>query len=115
MRNRILALQATIESRVKSLGWSQAEQDAKSAGLDFDLELFTSLHEAKSLAVTHGKLSQEEGQTVYCLMGEQPATLNGQSYAVKVTLTKLLEELLGWKQMLMMTSIEEHGRRIPVA
>jgi hypothetical protein len=114
MRNRILALQATIETRVKELKWSQAEQDAKSAGLDFDLELFTSLHEAKSLAVIHGKLSQEEGQTVYSLMGEQPSTLNSQSYAAKVTLTKLLDELLGWKQMLTMSSIEEHGQRIPV-
>ena len=47
-----------------------------------------------TLAVASGKLTVEEGMTIYARLGSVPQTFNGQPVHVKVVLTKIFGELL---------------------
>jgi polyhydroxyalkanoate synthesis regulator phasin len=67
--------------------------------LDMGLTEYVKFQKITSRAVTKGLLTREEGATVHSLLGAFPSTFNNQPIEVKMTLTKLLEELLeGLKQ-----------------
>ena len=71
---------------------TQVENTRKA--MDMSLQEYCKFQELKSLAVAQGKLSLEEGQTVYRYLGEPPSVFNEQDCAVKTTLTNLFAELL---------------------
>jgi hypothetical protein len=60
-----------------------------------ELGEYAKFQELKSHAFAMGKLTQEEAQTIYGLLGETPAHFNRQSIEVKVVLTQIFKELLG--------------------
>ena len=62
--------------------------------LDLSLEEFVRFQELKSVETMNGKLTLEEGQLLYHLLGTTPSVFNGQSLAVKVVLTQVFQELL---------------------
>ena len=82
-----------IQGRVRDGITTQAKVDATSAGLDMELDEYAKFQELKSLAVAEGKLTLEEGQTIYARLGT-PATFNGQPVHVKCVLTQIFTELL---------------------
>ena len=61
--------------------------------LDLDAEEHSTFQELKS-SVMGLLLNSEEAQLVYMLLGSTPEHFNKQSLSVKVTLTRLFEELL---------------------
>jgi len=61
--------------------------------LDLSMDDFVAVQEAKSLAVASGKLTPDEGQTVYGYLGNSPSVFNARPLAVKVAITKLITEL----------------------
>ena len=65
--------------------------------LDMDVEEFCKFQDLKSLAVASGKLTLEEGQTVYGYLGNTPDVFNKQHVEVKAVLTGLFSELLQWR------------------
>jgi uncharacterized protein YerC len=67
------------------------------AKLDFGVDEYCTFQELKSLAQASGKLTFEEATTIYAYLGESVTTLNAQPVAVKVVLTKVLQELLAQK------------------
>jgi hypothetical protein len=79
-------------------GMIQSAEPHKLAEMDekfrFSLEEYVLLQEKKSLAQAMGRITFDEAQTIYAYCGNSPDTLNGQSLAVRVALTKLLAELI---------------------
>lgn len=65
--------------------------------LDMDLEEFVKFQELKSLAFASNKLTLDEAQLIFNLLGGTPDHFNGQPVEVKVVLTGLFTELLRWK------------------
>ena len=63
-------------------------------GLDMDLAEFARFQELKSLAMVEGRLTQDEAQTIYGLLGETPDHFNAQPVQVKSVLTQIFGELL---------------------
>lgn len=87
-------MQAQIENRIAT-GQTTAEKvEGCRKNLDLELDEFCKFQELKSLAVVEGKLTVEEGQQVYNLLGKQPGHFNAQPIAVKFALTNLYQELL---------------------
>lgn len=62
--------------------------------LDMELGEFVLFQERKSLAVAEGRLSVDEGTTVYNLLGNTPEHFNRQPVEVKVVLTEVFAKLL---------------------
>ena len=62
--------------------------------LDMEVGEFCRFQELKSLAMLEGKLTQDEAQSVYALLGNTPEHFNGQPVAVKSVLTQIFGELL---------------------
>jgi len=98
MANRVavaIALrEKTILDRLARGLVTQDKVTALHKELDMDLGEYVKFQEHKSLAVASGKLSTEEGMTIYRYLGNTPETFNGQSVAVKSVLTGLFAELL---------------------
>lgn len=88
----IALVEKQIGEKVKTLSPEKLESTNRS--LDMSFEEFCLFQERKSLAQAEGRLSHEEAQTVYTLLGSSPEHFNGQSLAAKVVLTKLFQELL---------------------
>jgi len=65
--------------------------------LDIDIGEYCTFQELKSLAHASGKITFDEAQTVYGLLGHGPDDFNALDCATKATLTKLFAELLNWK------------------
>lgn len=80
-----IALGITTKSRVK----------ATSKALDLDLAEHAHFQTLKTLAVANGKLTADEGQVVYRLLGGTPSVFNRRPVEVKYVLTSLYKELLG--------------------
>ncbi len=98
MRNRVTAaisvMKAQIEGRI-AMGLTTPERVAASAaGLDMEVEEHADFQTRKSLAVELGKLTLDEGMTVYVLLGNTVSVFNRQPAHVKSVLTGLFRELL---------------------
>jgi hypothetical protein len=98
MTNRITAAVARMEKQIadriaKGLT-TQAKVDALHAHLDLDILEHAKFQEYKSLAYTEGKLTLDESQSLYNLLGNTASTFNRQPIAVKSVLTSLFAELL---------------------
>jgi hypothetical protein len=91
----VTKMKAQIDKRIAD-GLTTAERVEDSrVPLDMDLDEYIRFHELKSLAVTQGKLTADEGQYIYRMLGETPASFNRQSIEVKAVFTSLFKELLG--------------------
>lgn len=99
--NRVYAsienLKKTLQERIQKGIITQETINENHATLDMPLDEFVKFQELKTLAMMHGKLNQDEAQTIYNLLGDTPETFNDQPYEVKYTLTKIFSELLNWK------------------
>lgn len=84
-----------IEARVADGRTTREKLDQASETLNLEFDEYVKFQELKSLAVAEGKLTEEEGQTVYAALGTVPATFNKQPIHVKAVLTGLFRELLG--------------------
>ena len=100
MKNRITLAFARMEKqiaqRLESGQTSQEQLDVLYKDLDLDSLEHCRFQEHKSLAVTEGKLTLEEGMTVYRALGGVPDVFNTQPLHIKVVLTNLFGELLAW-------------------
>jgi hypothetical protein len=92
--NRIINGVAVAQQRIDSKGLSSEKILETSRAMDMDLEEYCMFQELKSLASTTGVLTLDEAQTIYCYLGESLDTFNGQSLAVKYTLTNVFQSLL---------------------
>ena len=93
--NRITNAVARMETQIAGKNLP-AETLAKShKSLDMDLEEYCKFQEMKSVAFLESKLTLDEAQSVYAMLGNTPEQFNSQSLAVKAVLTKLFSELLG--------------------
>ena len=87
-------MKAQIAKRLARGLVTKAKLTALGKTLNMDITEYCRFQELKSLAVTSGSLSQDEGQTVYALLGETTETFNGQPVHVKAVLTSVFQELL---------------------
>jgi len=97
--NRVVAaiarMKAQIEERIAKGIVTAAKVEETRKALDMDFVEYAKLQELKSLAVASGKLSLDEGMTIYNYLGEAgPDKFNGQPVEVKAVLTQMLKELL---------------------
>jgi len=75
----------------------QAKVDKCDKGMDATWSEYVKWQEIKSLAVVNGKLTLEEGMTIYGIMGNTLEHFNGQPVAHKVVVAKIISELLATK------------------
>jgi hypothetical protein len=96
--NRVILGIERAKAQIKDrlAGGVITEQDvAKLAGeLNMDIAELARFQELKNIAMMEGRLTQEEAQTIYSLLGETPDHFNGQPVEVKSILTKIFGELL---------------------
>ena len=78
-----------IKGFAKKVGLDELDRN-----LDMEVGEFCRFQELKSLAMLEGKLTQDEAQSVYALLGNTPEHFNGQPVAVKSVLTQIFGELL---------------------
>ena len=83
-----------IADRIASGATTPEKVESAGLALDMDVHEYYRFQELKSLAVAEGKLSQEEAQTVYGLIGNSPRTFNRLPVAAKSVLNTLFAELL---------------------
>ena len=97
--NRVeAAIQQTSEMITTRLADGLVDQtkiDNLHRTLNMEFLEFCRFQELKSLAVASGKLSLEEGMTIFGLLGETPEHFNRQSVAAKSVLTRIFAELMG--------------------
>ena len=98
MSNRIIEAinKAKVElaKRLQSGIITQAIIDQARSDLDMTFSEYCIFQERKSLAVVTGKLSLEEAQTIYGMIGEDPNTYNALPLANKIVLTEVFSHLL---------------------
>ncbi len=96
--NRITAafarMEAQIKDRIAAGLTTQDKVDALHKTMDMDISEHVRFQELKSLAVAEGKLTVDEGQTIYLSLGETVTVFNKQPIHVKSVLTSLFGELL---------------------
>jgi len=91
----IARMKAQVEERIAKGIVTAARVEEARKTLDMDFVEYAKLQELKSLAVASGKLSLDEGMTIYNYLGEAgPDKFNGQPVEVKTVLTKILKELV---------------------
>ena len=98
MSNRIIEAinKAKVElaKRLQSGIITQAIIDQARSDLDMTFSEYCIFQERKSLAVVTGKLSLEEAQTIYGMIGEDPNTYNALPLANKIVLNQVFSHLL---------------------
>ena len=96
--NRVHVLIGHIETLMKTRIESGAVTESffaeRAKGLDLDLMEYVSLQEKKSLAVASGKLTLEEGQTIYALLDGGPEEFNQKGYAIKAAISVIHMKLM---------------------
>lgn len=96
--NRVTAAIAKAEARIQSRlaeGIITTEKvNELDRNLDMEVGEFCRFQDLKSHAMLEGKLTQDEAQSVYALLGNTPEHFNGQPVAVKSVLTQIFGELL---------------------
>lgn len=91
----IAKMEAQIEVRINTRQTTKQAVAELSKTLDMSFAEFAAFQTAKSLAVAEGRLSVEEGMTIYNLLGEAgPERFNAANVATKAVLTKIFSELL---------------------
>lgn len=90
-------MKAQIEKRISDGLVTVEKVEETRLALDMDFEEYCRFQELKSLACASGKLSLEEGMTIYSYLGTTPDKFNAQPVEVKSVLTTLFGQLLGWK------------------
>lgn len=98
MANRITEgiakAKATIEDRIAQGLTTQEKVDELNKTLDMDMTMYCDFQNRKSLASMDGRLSTEEAQTIYSLIGNTPCTFNNLPTHTKVVLTEVYATLL---------------------
>jgi hypothetical protein len=102
MYNRIVAKieaqRLDIENKLNNNLLTPEKIQGTSDALNLDLNEYVVFQDLKSLAVLSGKLTTDEGMTVYSYLGESgPDNFNKSPIEAKVVLTKLFSELLSMK------------------
>lgn len=96
--NRVTAAIAKAEARIQSRLAEGIITTEKVNELDRNLDMeageFCRFQDLKSHAMLEGRLTQEEAQTIYALLGNTPEHFNGQPVAAKSVLTQIFGELL---------------------
>lgn len=91
----IAAKKKFLNDRLSAGLITQKRLDELNQELNFQWDEYVRFQQLKSLAVVSGKLSQEEGMTIYNFLGESgPDKVNSQPLEVKVVLTQILSELI---------------------
>lgn len=90
----IAKMDKQIADRIANGETTREKIDALAVSLEMDFEEYVKFQELKSLAVATGKLTLEEGMTIYEYLGNIPDTFNRQYVSVKIVLTKIFNELL---------------------
>ena len=98
MTNRIIAAvnhyESIIANGISAGRLTPLKLDALQKSLDLPLGEYCMFQERKTLAVADGRLTMDEGATVYAYLGNTVEHFNQQPVAVKATLTKVFSELL---------------------
>ncbi len=96
--NRILnafsRMEAQIADRIAKGITTKAKVKETGKVLDMDIGEHARFQTLKTLAVAQGKLTVDEGQTVYAALGNTVSVFNRQPVHVKSVLTGLFQELL---------------------
>lgn len=103
----IAKLEQTIKDRLAAGLVTQEKVDALNLSLNMDLGEYVKFQEYKSLAVASGKLTTDEGMTIYRYLGNTPDTFNNQPVHVKSVLTQLFMELMA-------SALKARGINVPV-
>lgn len=96
-RDRITPMLERIRAEIKAKGLDAKALAKLSKGMDVDLMDYVSYQELKSEAFAAGKISLAEANMVYGWLGNTPDQFNRQELAVKIVVTKLIDEILGQK------------------
>ena len=83
-----------IENRLKNNLVTKVDLDKLHVTLDMDFEEYVKFQEVKSLAYAEGKLTLDEANTIYNLLGTRLCTYNSQPIAVKAVLNSVFMELM---------------------
>lgn len=98
MSNRVInginKATAVLAERLQSGAVTQAQLDELHKNLDMSFSEYCRFQELKSLASMNGKLSLDEAQTIYGMIGEDPSTYNALPLANKIVITEVFGELL---------------------
>jgi len=102
MYNRIVAKieaqRLDIEKKLNNNLITPEKIQGTSDALNLPLDEYVIFQDLKSLAVLSGKLTVDEGMTIYSYLGEAgPDYFNQSPIEVKIVLTKLFSELLSMK------------------
>jgi|19_taG_2_1085344.scaffolds.fasta_scaffold12624_6 hypothetical protein len=91
--NAIEGAEKLLKNRVEKGMVSQKELDDASVKMDLSSEELTVFKNTNSLAAANGNLNHEESMTVYAFLSEG-LDINKRSLATKLTLTKLMADLM---------------------
>jgi len=86
--------QADLDAGLVAGKFTAEQVEATRKALDMEADEFVKFQELKSIACLQGKLTTDEGQTIYALLGNTPSVFNRRDAATKIVLTKIFEELL---------------------
>lgn len=96
--NRVIAAIEKADQRIKTRiaeGLITAERVKElDRSLDMEVGEFCRFQDLKSHAMVAGRLTTDEAQTIYGLLGNTPDHFNRQSVAAKSVLTQIFGELL---------------------
>lgn len=90
----IAKFEASLKERLESGAVTQAQIDEANRSLDIDIVEFCAFQEQKSYAHAMGKITFEEAQAVYSILGGSPEHFNRQPLSHKYTVTAMMAELL---------------------
>ena len=94
MPNRVVESFEKFRKKIDEQNHSPEKLAELNKAMDMGLDEFVKFQELKSVLMG-SILTPEEAQTIYNHLGEQPSVFNGQPLHIKMTLTKLFQELLG--------------------
>lgn len=98
--NRVYAaferMRKQIDQRIADGITTKAKVKQTHKALDMDFEEYVKLQEVKSLAVAAGKLTVEEGQSIYTALEGGVSAFNRQPVHIKAVINSLFAELLQW-------------------
>ena len=90
--NRIETAIAKMQAKLSTT--DKEKVDKVDIGMNVGIGDYVQYQEVKSLAVASGKLTLEEGMTIYGILGNTPEHFNKQPAAQKIVITKVMLELL---------------------
>ena len=93
----IAAMERTIKERIASGKITVEAVEKMRLSLDLDLADYCRFQDLKSQAHAMQKLSGNDAQHIYGLLGNTPDAFNKRSAATKYILWNLLGELAAWK------------------